>query len=530
MKIIKCIGCVLCALAMGFFSVVHGADDDILSFIPAIIASRSMKSRPAVDLVAFQSSRNGSWYSQAMNTFPQTRFRPEAIFRIIDTPFDNRKSGAIAPTLVSGYFFIQWDISAQNFDQYDHTINSLFLKSALLSFVDYQNDRVLDWWRRSAKIPTDVLDIIQHCNNKNIPVFLEINYSNYIPGDLGAGVSGMITADNIARTISFLKTLKQKGLFLTGITFGDEIEDESGYGSYKPTIYNCDLINRFIDYSEKIKSEFPNLKIYAFDSYIGATRGRVSFYIDLLKQVRQAEIEKNITLIDGFTFTESYVYMNGQGQVLNSQLILDDTESLYRNTPVYRYDVWGNVNSATDSAYLPMLISQCREIFGRNIEIGMTQYLPAGALYISETDTSKYDHEDFIIHYIDVIGIYAEQGLDIVAKIMFGDSIDMHKSYFDRNGNLGPNYLVHEQLADYFKGTLLKVTRNVGYDNLKVKVYASKTGTYEFIMVLNKDTSSDHAVVLSMKNGTEITLNLPRRSYTSLLIQNDQIVISGIGN
>jgi hypothetical protein len=530
MKVKKVIEGVLCALAVGIFSMGYAADDDILDFMPAIIASQSMKPRPAVNLVAFQSTRNGTWYSQALNTFPQTQFRPEAIFRITDTPFNNRKNGAIAPTLVSGYFFIQWNISAQNFDQYDHTIHGLFLKSALLSFVDYPNNKVLDWWRHSSVIATDITGVLQVCNQNNIPVFLQINYSDYIPGPFGTGVASLISTDNIANTVSFLTTLKNKGIQIEGVTFGNEIEDDSGFGSYKPTIWNCDLIGRFIAYAKGIKNAHPDVKIYAFDSGIMAARCKLWAYWDYFTRIREAEIAEGKVLLDGFIFTESYVYIDQYGSLLPSQLILDDTESLYRDTPVYRFDYDGTTHPNPDSAYIPSVITKTKEIFGRDLEIGITEYLPAIPYQMGEIDTSRYSDFDFIIHYSDIMGIYAEHGLDIVAKIMFGDSTDMHKSYFDREGNLSPNYPVHEQLADYFKGTLLKVTRSVSYDNLKVKVYAAKTGTHEFIMVLNKDTASAHTVVLSMHDGTEITLNLPRRSYTSLLKQNDQIIISGIGN
>ena len=44
--------------------------------------------------------------------------------------------------------------------------------------------------------------------------------------------------------------------------------------------------------------------------------------------MREAEISAGISLIDGFVFRESYVYMDEDGKVLGSQDILDDIESL----------------------------------------------------------------------------------------------------------------------------------------------------------------------------------------------------------
>ena len=115
---------------------------------------------------------------------------------------------------------------------------------------------------------------------------------------------------------------------MDGVTFGDEIEDEAGYGTHKPTIWNSDLIGRFTSYARAIKAEFPELKIYAFDSYISAIRGRVSMYWDFFEEIRQVERKEGKNLIDGFIFRESYVYIDEEGNLLESQFILDDTESL----------------------------------------------------------------------------------------------------------------------------------------------------------------------------------------------------------
>jgi len=123
-------------------------------------------------------------------------------------------------------------------------------------------------------------------------------------------------------------------------------------------------------------------------------------------RIRQAELEENMNLIDGFIYRESYVYIDKYGNLLDSQLILDDTESLYRDTTVYRYDSTGTSFSNPDSNYLHTIIEMTTEIFGRNLEIGLTEYLPAGPTQISEIDTSRYEDIDFIVyghlHKIDI--------------------------------------------------------------------------------------------------------------------------------
>lgn len=521
-------------LPKGTYNFYFGVDTNMNGFVDEPLYYDSVdviiSIESSVDIAAFQSGRNGSWYSLDLSTLPDTQLEPDAYFDIKESVVDNRKNGQVSPTLLSGYFFIQWDISSFALEQYDHTIRALFLRSALMRFVDYPNNRILGWDNKSTNIPTDIRGIIKLCNEKNIPVFLEINYSNYIPGALGTGIESLQYADNIANTIVFLNTLEDEGIHLDGITFGDQIEDESGYGEYKPTIYNSDLIGKFISYASAIKSEFPKLKIYAFDSYIPATRGQISKYWNFLERIKQAEVEKGKSLLDGFTFTESYVYIDENDNLLESQFILDDTESLYRDTPVYRYDVWGNSHPNPDTAYLPKIINKANEIFGRSIDIGLTEYLPAVPLQMGEIDTSPYSDLDFILHFSDIVGIYAQLGLDLLSKMMFGNHIDHHKSYFDRDGNLGPNYSVHEQLAQYLSGDILNVDRSVDYDNLKVKVYAARQDTNYFIMILNKDVNKETTIRITLPQHLDLIVRLPRRSYTSLIVDGSNITISGIGN
>lgn len=483
----------------------------------------------SIDIAAFQANRQGAWFSGDLSTLPTASLTPQVFFDIKDWAVANRKNGKISTNLLSGYFFIQWSITSSSFASYASTVKGLFLRSALLSFVDYPNNKVLDWWRKSSVISTDLIGVLQVCNQKNIPVFLEINYADYIPGPLGTGVESLTQTDNIANTKTFLRALKSNGIQITGVTFGDEIEDEAGFGNLKPTIWNSNLIGRFIAYAKGIKTEFPEAKIYAFQSYIAATRGRVSFFLDLLPSIRQEEISSGLVLLDGFVFNESYNYISADSNLLDSQLILDDTESLYRNTPVYRYDYDGSSHPNPDKAYLPEIIDKTKEIFSRDLDIGITEYLPAIPFQMGEIDTSRYSDFDFIIHFADVVGIYAQLGLDFVSKIMFGDSVNMHKSYFDRAGNLGANFPVHAQLAQYFSGELMEVTRSLSYDSLKVKIYAARQGAQYFIMVLNKELSREATIAVNLSEKFFLTVRLPARSYTSFLFDGNKITVSGIG-
>jgi hypothetical protein len=113
---------------------------------------------------------------------------------------------------------------------------------------------------------------------------------------------------------------------------------------------------------------------------------------------------------------------------------------------------------------------------------------------------------------------------------MFGNSIDMHKAYFDREGNLGANYSVHEQLAENLLGQIIKVDRTMDYDNLKVKVYATRKDGNYFIFILNKDVKSAHTIEVNLPNRLNITMRIPQRSYTSIIIDDSRLFISGMGN
>jgi hypothetical protein len=484
----------------------------------------------SVDLVAYQSTRAGEWFSVPIASLPRTTSKAQVTFTIQGAPVANRRSGTISPTLVSSYVFLQFgEVTPAAFEAHAATVGALFIRSSLMSFVDYSAGRVLGWDRRSVEIPTDVRGLIRSCNQRRIPVFLELNYSDYVPGPPGTGVESLARADNIGRTIAYLAALGAEGLAVEGVTFGDEIEDDAGFGNLKPTLRNSNLVGRFVAYAKALKARFPSLRIYAFDSFIGAARGAVSTYWELLRRIRAEEVAAGMPLLDGFAFRESYVYMDGNGRVQPSQLVLDDTESLYRNTEIYRYDVDGRRRGA-DRDYLHTLITMTKLIFGRTIAIGLTEYLPAGPVQISESDTAPYADRDFIVHYADVIGIYANLGLDVVSSYMFADSTQQAEAYLDRSGRRGANYPVRDQLARSFRGEILAVTRSIPYGKVRVKVYPARSGAGHFVLVLNKDVAHERTVRVRLAGSFDLTLRLPPRSYTALSDGPTGMTVSGIGN
>lgn len=484
----------------------------------------------AADLVAYQAASGGEWFSAPLEDLPETGVPAEAVFEVLAAPVLNRRGGEISPLLVSSYLFLQFgETGPDDLAEHAATLRGLFIRSALLSFVDYAGGRVLDWDWRSARIPLDVPGMIRKANSLGLPVFLEINYSRFVPGPLGSGVDALVEADNIAATVSFLEALEAEGLWLDGVTFGDEIGDDAGFGPAKPTLENSDLVARYVAYAVGLKSHFPDLKIYAFDSYIAATRGEVADYFPLLREIREAEVREGVDLIDGFVFRESYVYIDEDGQVLDSQSVLDDIESLAGSGSVLRYDVFGNRHPRADRGYLATVIDETREIFGRDLDIGLTEYLPAGPVQIDESDTSAYQDIDFIIHYADLVGTYAEQGLDVVATWMFANETDQAKCYVDKQGNRGLNYPVHEQLARYFRGSILQVGRPIAYPSLRVKAYVAKGADGYFIVVLNKDAASERTIRLVLAGEFDLTLRLPARSYTGLILNQDGVMVTGVG-
>jgi len=484
----------------------------------------------SVDLVAFDPARQGSWFSVNLEEFPESIVEPEATFVVRGTALPNRRDGEIASTLAAHYVFLQFgDVRTSLIERHASTMRALFIRSALMSFVDYLGGNVLDWDGRSSRIPLDIEQVIAFCNRLNIPVYLELNYSDYIAGPLGSGVESLQPADNIGRTVEYLEKLRAKGLRVAGVTFGDEIGDHAGFGAKKPTTLSDDIPARYIAFARALKEAFPQLGLYAFDSYISAARGQLSENFDLLERVRAAEIEDGRPLIDGFLFRESYVYINSNGNLRESWKIIDDTDSLYEASPVYRYDSFGRFFPEADKDYLHTVIARTEEIFDRPLEIGLSEYLPAGPVEIDESDTSPYADIDFILHYADVMGIYATLGLDYVSTFLFANSPEQAKCYLDRQGHEGPNYPVFAQIAENLKGELLRVEDERGEEAERIRVYASRHDSRTFVMILNREVGRKENVRVILPGQGDLILRLPARSYTSLIWDGESVLVSGIG-
>jgi hypothetical protein len=85
-------------------------------------------------------------------------------------------------------------------------------------------------------------------------------------------------------------------------------------------------------------------------------------------------------------------------------------------------------------------------------------------------------------------------------------------------------------MARYFTGTMMQVERTPEGATPRVKVYAARDGERTFVMVLNKDVDDEPTVRITLPGELDLTIVLPRRSYTSLLIEGEEVLVSGIGN
>jgi hypothetical protein len=189
----------------------------------------------SIDLAAEAANHAGIWFSTHLQDIPDTSVMAETAITVLDAPIPNRKDGQISETLISRYLFLQFgDIRFDLLEKYAETIRALFVRSVF--FVDYAGNRALDWDRRSVNIPLDLSRLIGLANQLDIPIYLELNYSGYIPGPPGSGVQDLQPVDNISRTIEYLSRLQADGLHVEGVTFGDEIGDDSGFGKKKPTL------------------------------------------------------------------------------------------------------------------------------------------------------------------------------------------------------------------------------------------------------------------------------------------------------
>ena len=198
-------------------------------------------------------------------------------------------------------------------------------------------------------------------------------------------------------------------------------------------------------------------------------------------------------------------------------------------TKVYRYDSQGYSYENPDADYLHTLIEQTDKIFERPLEIGLSEYLPAGPTQINESDTSRYADIDFILHYADVMGIYASLGLDFVSTWLGANSVDQAKCYLAQPLQQGVNYPVFQEISRFFKGELLEVKLDPIMPDNRIKVYASTDGEATFAMVLNKHVSNAQVIRLILPGELDLTLKLPAHSYTSITITGNIVQVSGIG-
>ena len=71
--------------------------------------------------------------------------------------------------------------------------------------------------------------------------------------------------------------------------------------------------------------------------------------------------------------------------------------------------------------------------------------------------------------------------------------------------------------------------RPIPYSSLRVKAYVAKDGDSYFIVLLNKDVASEHTIRLIRAGEFDQALKLPARSYTSLLLIQDEVLVTGVG-
>jgi O-glycosyl hydrolase len=63
----------------------------------------------------------------------------------------------------------------------------------------------------------------------------------------------------------------------------------------------------------------------------------------------------------------------------------------------------------------------------------------------------------------------------------------------------------------------------------RLRVYAARSGGRVFIMILNREVGQAQTVRLILDGEADVALRLPPRSYTSLVVDDQQVRISGIG-
>ncbi len=67
------------------------------------------------------------------------------------------------------------------------------------------------------------------------------------------------------------------------------------------------------------------------------------------------------------------------------------------------------------------------------------------------------------------------------------------------------------------------------YSALRVKVYVAQDGDGYFVVLLNKDVEHEHTIRLVRAGEFDLALRLPARSYTSVLLNQEGVLVTGVG-
>ena len=115
----------------------------------------------SIDVAAYAAEHDGQWFGgEFIQSLPEAPLQPSTTYIIPGSTVSNRRDGQISLPLASRYVFLQTDFGSEtlqgdfiNTSESAGTIRGLFIRSALMSFVDYKDNRVLDWDGRSQNIP-----------------------------------------------------------------------------------------------------------------------------------------------------------------------------------------------------------------------------------------------------------------------------------------------------------------------------------------------------------------------------------------
>ena len=127
------------------------------------------------------------------------------------------------------------------------------------------------------------------------------------------------------------------------------------------------------------------------------------------------ENKKSIQIYDGINLTESFVYPYSDFKIVKNSNISYDVESCYVNKLVINYNLFRNIEQnvvsleyTTKGDYLvPFVYSRrftCFNGYGGHYDNNMNLGLPFDSL--SDCMTDSLSHDDFIIHYTEIVSKY----------------------------------------------------------------------------------------------------------------------------